>query len=151
MKYTINKSSSSPAYLQLYYQLRDDIIQQIYPYGSKLPSKRLLSDETGLSLITIEHTYALLCEEGYAESRERSGYYVSFHVGENFSAPATFSPALTCVAPSSSSTHSLSYPLLARTMRKVLSDYGETILEKAPNGGFPVLREEIRKYRGTRS
>ncbi|MBO5242251.1 MAG: PLP-dependent aminotransferase family protein [Lachnospiraceae bacterium] len=146
MKYTIEKSASSPAYLQLYCQMRDDIINQVYPFGAKLPSKRLLADETGLSLITIEHTYALLCEEGYAESRERSGYYVSFHVGESFSAPAAFSPVLTCVATSSSSAHSLSYPLLARTIRKVLSDYGENILEKAPNGGVPVLREEIRKY-----
>ena len=95
MKYIIEKNNVTPAYLQLYHQLRDDIIKQLYPFGSKLPSKRLLADETGLSLITIEHTYALLCEEGYAESRERSGYYVSFHVGENFSAPTDFSPTKT--------------------------------------------------------
>ncbi len=147
MKYVIEKQNSIPAYLQLYCQLRDDIIQQLYTFGTKLPSKRLLADETGLSLITIEHAYSLLCEEGYAESRERSGYYVSFHVDENFSAPATFSSAdITCVLSSTSSVHSLSYPLLARTMRKVLSDYGESILEKAPNNGALILREEIRKY-----
>lgn len=147
MKYIIEKSNSTPAYLQLYCQLRDDIIKQLYTFGTKLPSKRLLADETGLSLITIEHAYALLCEEGYAESRERSGYYVSFHVGENFSAPPAFSSAgISRTLPSSASLHSLSYPLLARTMRKVLSEYGETILEKAPNGGSMILREEIRKY-----
>lgn len=152
MKYNIVKSDPAPAYLQLYRQLRDDIIQGLYPFETKLPSKRLLADETGVSIITIEHAYALLCEEGYAEAKERSGYYVNFRAGDGFAAAAksSTSPSPSSIAFSAPATgspvHNFSYPLLARTMRKVLSDYGDAILEKSPNKGCTALREEIRRY-----
>ena len=83
MKYKIDKSTH-PIYLQIYKQIKDDIIIGNYPYNSKLPSKRLLADETETSTITIEHAYALLCDEGYIESRERSGYYVIFRNTDGF-------------------------------------------------------------------
>lgn len=148
MKYVIEKNSTSPAYLQLYKQIREDIVRMIYPFESKLPSKRLLADETGVSIITIEHAYALLCEEGYAEARARSGYYVSFRPGDGFVAAAN-SDLHIPLRPSVSSgvaANNFSYPLLARTMRKVLSEYGDAILEKSPNCGCDLLREELRKY-----
>lgn len=148
MKYVIEKNTASPAYLQLYKQLRDDIIQIVYPFGSKLPSKRLLADETGVSIITVEHAYALLCEEGYAESRQRSGYYVCFRLGDGFVAPenSNLIPPTHRSLSETSASSNLSYPLLARTMRKTLSDYGDAILEKSPNAGCDILREELRKY-----
>ena len=78
MRYEINQENHKFAYLQLYEQLREDIVKGILPYGSKLPSKRLLAEETEVSVITVEHTYSILCEEGYIESRERSGYFVIY-------------------------------------------------------------------------
>ena len=154
MKYAIKKTDPSPAYLQLYLYLRDDIVQNVYPFQSKLPSKRLLADETGVSLITVEHAYALLCEEGYAESRQRSGYYVSFRSDDGFVGAGEIAPISPSsnfkqtISPIGSQIHTtaFSYPLLARTMRKVLSDYGEGILERSPGCGCVFLREEIRKY-----
>ena len=65
MKYTVDKGSG-PAYLQLYKQIRDDIISGVFSYNSRLPSKRMLAGESGVSTITIEHAYSLLCDEGYA-------------------------------------------------------------------------------------
>ena len=64
MKYIIDKENR-PVYLQLYRQIRDDIIAENYPYNTKLPSKRCLAEETGVSIITVEHAHALLCDEGY--------------------------------------------------------------------------------------
>ena len=78
MKYSINFNLKKKAYMQLYEQLRTDIINSVYKYGDKLPSKRLLADETLTSVITVEHAYSILCDEGYIESRERSGYYVTY-------------------------------------------------------------------------
>ena len=77
MKYKVDKSLR-PVYLQIYKQIKEDIIDGSYPYNAKLPSKRLLADETETSTVTIEHAYALLCDEGYVESRERSGFFVIF-------------------------------------------------------------------------
>ena len=83
MKYILDKTKR-PVYLQLYQQLRSDIIEEVYAYNSKLPSKRILAEECGVSTITVEHTYDLLCEEGYIEARERSGYYVIFRKKDGF-------------------------------------------------------------------
>ena len=77
MHYHIDKSAAQSAYLQLYHQLRRDIVSGVYPLGTKMPSKRLIATETGVSVITVEHALAILCDEGYLESRERSGFFVS--------------------------------------------------------------------------
>ena len=77
MKYTIDKEKR-PVYLQLYNQIREDIVNDILRYDSKLPSIRALAEELGISTVTVEHAYALLSDDGYVESRERSGYVVSF-------------------------------------------------------------------------
>ena len=39
MNYKIDFNSKKPIYLQLYEQVRKDIIDGVYPYKSKLPSK----------------------------------------------------------------------------------------------------------------
>lgn len=147
MKYNIKKSEKTPAYLQLYQLIRTDIIQGLYPYGAKLPSKRLIADEVGVSTVTIEHTYALLCDEGYLEARERSGFFVIFRPTDGFAAVEntnhTGFHTANHIFPS---TYTFPFSVLAKTMRKVLSDYGEALLEKAPNAGCIELRTAICQY-----
>ena len=55
MKYIIDKNKR-PVYLQLYAQIRDDIVNGLYPYTSKLSSKRSLAEETGVSTIILANT-----------------------------------------------------------------------------------------------
>lgn len=145
MRYIINKEQR-PVYIQLYQLLREDIISGIYPYNSKLPSKRLLVEEVGVSTITIEHAYALLCEEGYAESRERSGYFVIFRQTDGFAVPTTVSNVKTHDNRITSAYPSFSISLLSKTMRKVLTDYQDVILEKSPNAGCVELRSALKQY-----
>ena len=145
MKYKIDKSSH-PVYLQIYKQIKDDIINGYYSYNTKLPSKRLLADETETSTITIEHAYALLCDEGYVESRERSGFFVIFRNTDGFA----FSSDNTYHNTTSTHEHHI-YPdfpfsVLAKTMRAVISDLGEDILEKSENKGCAPLRLSIKHY-----
>ena len=144
MKYIIDKGKR-PAYLQLYNQIRDDIIAENYAYNTKLPSKRSLAEETGVSTITVEHAYALLCDEGYVESRERSGFVVIFRKSDEFAAPS--------VRPTEYSTHPSehNYPdfplsVISKTMRRVLTEHRDLLLEKSPNCGCIELREAIRHY-----
>ena len=73
MKYLIKKEEH-PVYLQLYRQIREDIVRGNYKTGDKLPSKRLLAEEVGVSTITVEHAYELLCDEGYAEARKEADF-----------------------------------------------------------------------------
>ena len=147
MKDLVEKAPHRPAYLQLYYQLREDIVNRVYPYHSKLPSKRTLAEDTGTSVITVEHTYALLCDEGYIESRERSGYFVVFRADDGFapaSAPRTAAPH--AALKESGALPEFPFSTLAGTMRRVLSEYGEAALERSPNPGCPELREATRNY-----
>lgn len=145
MKYLIDNASHIPAYLQLYRQIRDDIVRESYPYGSKLPSKRTMAEETATSVITVEHAYALLCDEGYVESRERSGYFVCFRLTDGFAAAQVASVTPTATE-RSGETPEFPFSVLAKTMRSVISEYGNTILDRSPNAGRVELREAIRRY-----
>ncbi len=144
MKYSIEKNSRKSAYLQLYEQIRRDIEAGAYPFGAKLPSKRIMSEEIGMSVITVEHTYDLLSEEGYIESRERSGYFVIYkegdflsHALENVPPPISHSAAPKSPFP---------FSVMAKAMRKVLSESGEGIFERSPNTGCPEFRSVISAY-----
>ena len=144
MKYIIDKEKR-PLYLQLYKQIRDDIIAGNYSYSKKLPSKRSLAEETGVSTITVEHAYALLCDEGYVESRERSGFVVVFRKNDGFAVSSEYNTQ------HSKHRNVTAYPefpisVLSKTMRKVLTEHGELLLEKSPNCGCIELREAIQHY-----
>ena len=145
MKYQIEEQSKVPAYLQLYEQIRQEIISEVYPLNSKLPSKRLMTEETGISIITVEHAYALLQEEGYIQSRERSGYFVCFRKNDGFagSTDVRSDPDTTLQV---STQHDFPFSVLSKAMRKVISEHEEEILERSPNEGTPQLRFAISRY-----
>ena len=145
MKYKVDKNSR-PVYLQIYKQIKDDIINGNYPYNTKLPSKRLLADETETSTVTVEHAYALLCDEGYVESRERSGFFVIFRNSDGFALPSAAEISRNEIAYERHSSPAFPFSVLAKTMRTVISDLGEAILEKSQNKGCPELRLAIRQY-----
>ena len=73
MNFQLDTLSKEPAYFQLYRKLVEDIVLNIYPYGGKLPSKRIIAADAGMSVITVKQAMSLLFDEGYVESRERSG------------------------------------------------------------------------------
>lgn len=186
-QYSIDPQLKQPAYLQLYLRIREDITSGLCAYGSKLPSKRYLAAETGTSVITVQHTYDLLSDEGYIRSKERSGYYVCYKEGETFpvaspdisagyslsdtgivSGGGAILPGTGRSSASDTSTEPptpleisdipvrgpivtpeqerFPFSILARTARKVLTDYGEDLLERSPNFGTALLRESIAQY-----
>ncbi|MDO4623031.1 MAG: PLP-dependent aminotransferase family protein [Eubacteriales bacterium] len=184
MRYSIDEKKKQPAYMQLYIALREDIVRGVYPFGVKLPSKRLLAAEIGKSVITVEHAYGILCDEGYVEAAEKSGYFVcyreqdvfpvmypdaeepaaesgkvrngaasvvlaaEFSSNENSAEPSTAweIPDETVRSGDQNREEQIPYPMLARTMRRVLSEYGEKILQRSPGNGVPELRSAIAAY-----
>lgn len=145
MRYKTDENSNKPAYMQLYAQIRDDITTGTIKYGDRLPSKRTLAAEAGVSVITAEHAYGILCDEGYVESRQRSGYYAIYRDADFISNPG--SPGQTCrAAPSHSGAVTFPFSVMAKTMRRVLSEYGDAILYKSPSKGVLRLREAISSY-----
>lgn len=143
MKYFIDKELKDSAYMQLYRQLRRDIISGELKRGSRLPSKRLLAGELGLSLVTVEHAYALLVDEGYAEARERSGYFAAFGGETRQEKPL---PPVELEQTPSDVPEDFPFSALAKTMRRVLTEYDRRILTKSPGSGCVELRSAIAAY-----
>lgn len=73
--YILDKLSQKPLYIQLYEQLKKDIIET-YKIGDKLPSVRKMSSTYNLSKTTVESAYSQLVAEGYIESYPNSGFRV---------------------------------------------------------------------------
>ena len=77
LTYPMNQRDEKSKYYYLYSAIKEDILSGVLKKNEKLPSKRSLAEHLGVSLITVETAYQMLKEEGYIESRERSGYYVT--------------------------------------------------------------------------
>ncbi|MCQ2495976.1 MAG: PLP-dependent aminotransferase family protein [Lachnospiraceae bacterium] len=161
-------SDSKSKYLYLYERIRRDIIDGVYRAGDKLPSKRNLAGESNVSVITVQHAYELLLEEGYVSSCEKKGYFVIYDPRAVFSVADTkaesrlpagenpdsaghrqqgegISGEISNVNTAADSTE-LSFPLYARTARKVMSVYQEKMLERSPGFGLDIFRETLAKY-----
>ena len=152
--------------MQLYRKMREGIVSGAWACGARLPSKRTLAAENGVSIVTVQHALSLLCDEGYAESRERSGHYVIYRAGDLYALPegrthAAASPSALPPAPgtggsgadaaqqdSASAEDVPHFPssVLTRAMRKVMAEQGEKLLVKSPNSGLPALKEALSAY-----
>ena len=137
---------NKPAYLALYESLREEIISGVRPYGSRLPSRRVLARDRGVSAVTAEHSIELLCEEGYAEPRPRSGCYVVYRETDGFTQPSVRAEHRLPPAQPAPGRDTFPFPTLAKVMRRVLSEYAEEIMVRPPNTGCAELREALCNY-----
>jgi len=75
--FNIEKNTSVPLYRQLDASLRRLILGGTLAPGQKLPSTRELSNELGISRITVKSVYEQLVAEGYARAKTGAGTYVA--------------------------------------------------------------------------
>ena len=74
--YDLETRGTESKYRYLHRCIRDDIRSGKLAAGVRLPSKRSLAQELGVSIATVEHAYGLLVSEGYLEVRQGSGFVV---------------------------------------------------------------------------
>lgn len=142
-------------YLSVAEDIRKKIAEEDYPAGSRLPSKRVLADRYGVSIVTAAHALDLLSEEGYLEARERSGNFVreaALRPGKEKDAP----PHPRLPEPGrKTAPHTFESSVWFRTVRRVIAEQGDLLFRKAPGMGCPVLRNAIAdylaRYRGMRA
>lgn len=65
-----------PLYEQLYRAVTAQIRAGELAAGERMPGKRSLAAELGLSVNTVDTAYQLLAAEGWLEARQRSGFFV---------------------------------------------------------------------------
>lgn len=73
--YIIDQKSKIPLHIQLYNEIKKDIVEN-YNSGDKLPSTRKLASIYNLSKNTVKSAYSQLVVEGYIDSYPKSGYIV---------------------------------------------------------------------------
>ena len=81
----LDRASSEPLYQQLYRQIREELESGSFDSSaSRVPSSRVLAATLGISRPTVNEAFSKLLEEGYLQTRKRSGIFVADHL------PATF-------------------------------------------------------------
>lgn len=148
--YQIDNRGKEPKYYYLYKEIKEDILSGVLKKSEKLPSKRTLAEHLGISLITVENAYQMLKDEGYIETRERSGYFVcEIHAGERKGKGTrrlTHLPLERNYDEQKSQTDFFPTSLYFKTVRGVISEYGKDLLVKSPNEGCAILRNSIAEY-----
>ena len=75
LSYDMDERGNASRYDYLYRCIRHDIAHGNILPDEKLPSKRALARNLGVSVITVEAAYAQLIAEGYVRAEERRGYF----------------------------------------------------------------------------
>ena len=168
LSYDMGERGNASRYDYLYRCIRHDIAHGNILPDEKLPSKRALARNLGVSVITVEAAYAQLIAEGYVRAEERRGYFAcelspvargGRQGGARLRGDAGRSgvPEGNPMAPSSASgsaaTALFPYQTWARVMRRTLTEESSaTLAEAALGAGSPRLRRAIavylREYRG---
>lgn len=159
LTYQMDSRDEQAKYYYLYQQIKEDILTGGLKKNEKLPSKRALAEHLGISLITVENAYQLLKDEGYIKTRERSGYFVCEIPALHRMDPVVraterelnllpVSRMSQDVANSMEQENASFFPssLYFKTVRNVISEYGEELLLKSPNEGCAILRNSIAEY-----
>lgn len=147
LTYELNRSSRQPLYLQIYNFIRNDIENENLKYGCKLPSKRSLSQNLGVSLITVENAYSLLISEGYIKSILKKGYYVERI--EKKSDKEKFNTEVKEETDNTSEDYGnklFPFTIWAKIMREELSENQSKLLTKPTSKGVYELRKAISEH-----
>lgn len=147
--------SREKKYTALYRSVKEQILTGRYKEGEKLPSKRVLADRAGVSLITAEKAYAMLADEGYILTKERKGYFAALPENPTANIGSQNTPLPHLPEPEGAVGDGLAHSVWFRTVRRVLATKGEHLFRKAPVEGCAVLRNAISdyllRYRGMRA
>ena len=151
LTYDLEQRGKTSLYEYLYQCIKNDILAGRIKAGEKLPSKREMAKNHGISVITVENAYAQLLVEGYIYSREKKGYFAG-EITSRYIEPETAA----VIKPEEQkkkwlvnfdSNHIMydSFPFAtwSRVMRQTLLDQENSFLTSPNHNGVRELRETI--------
>lgn len=153
LTYSFENIGKQSIYEYLYKCIKQDIIEGKLVAGERLPSKRTLAVNLGISTITVENSYGQLMSEGYIYSLPKKGYYVSDLSGVTRIKPVKYeiprkkenNEPKYDMDLSSNRTDPDSFPFAtwAKLMRRVITDKQEDLMKISPSEGTWELRAAI--------
>ena len=156
LTYSFANLQGESMYTHLYKCIKKDILEGTLKAAEKLPSKRMLAKNLGISLITVENAYAQLLVEGYIYSEPKRGYYVA--TLQQQLPPASNAPAAQPIvvpkehitlsfAKSSVPADTFPYNTWARLLRNTLTSADEhALISDTAAGGVLPLRKALAKH-----
>ena len=156
LTYSFANLQGESMYTHLYKCIKKDILEGTLKATEKLPSKRMLAKNLGVSLITVENAYAQLLVEGYIYSEPKRGYYVA-KLQQQLPTAATSPIAQPIIKPKEKITLSFAkssvppdtfpYNTWARLLRNTLTSADEhALISDTAAGGVLPLRKALAKH-----
>ena len=152
----LSEHSALPLYQQLYRALRREIETGSLAPGERLPSKRKLSEQLGVSVNTVEGAYTQLEAEGFVAASARRGFFVleTGHLPEVLpplpaaSPPARETPERYEVdfSPSGMARDQFPFNIWRRLLKSCFNEYDDQLLLRTPQQGDPGLRAAVAEY-----
>lgn len=162
LTYSFENIGAESLYEHLYRCIRADILAGRLQAGEKLPSKRSLAHQLGISVITVEGAYGQLVAEGYCQSVPKKGFFVArlsslpikpAQAQRVHREPEACLPEyLADFTANSLRPEDFPFKTWTRLLRQVMAQQAEELLERSPGMGIMSLRETIanhlRSFRG---
>ena len=157
LTYDLQKTEG-PLYETLYNAIKTDILTGVLEPNEKLPSKRRMASNNGISVITVENAYGRLLSEGYIQSKPKSGFFVCDIKGlghsintkadilEHPQNDVTQSQYIADFSNNQTPTDLFPFDDWSKATRSVLSRKHEELLENSPSCGVLQLRRSIAEY-----
>lgn len=144
-------------YQNIYNHIREDIVDGRLPQGFKLPSKRSLAKNLGVSIITVQNAYDQLVDEGYVITEPKKGYFISdvasfmlpksqLTEGEDFRIDEQSKEWDFDFSSNHANVKKFPFSVWAKLMRETISMNEDKLLKVSPSGGVLELREAIAKH-----
>lgn len=146
--------TDKPLYEKLYNCIKQDILLGNLSKDEKLPSKRTLAKNLGISIITVENAYEQLIAEGYVYALPKKGYYVekvydlrltqtAKKKEVDIHTPKKNEDYLFDFSSNKISADNFPFSTWAKLMRETISMRERELLDVSPCGGVYELRKAI--------
>ena len=154
LTYDFSSRGKTPMYEYLYNCIREDILSGKVKPDEKLPSKREMASNHGISIITVQNAYEQLMVEGYIYAVEKKGYFAS-EVESGFEVASPKAPIHKKKEEPKpkvdfSSNHIMydSFPFntWSKIMRRTIADSESDFLASPDHAGVESLREAIANH-----
>ena len=155
LTYSFTDIGSDTLYNHLYKCIKNDILSGSLDAGTRLPSKRSLAKNLGISVITVESAYGQLVAAGYIYALPKKGFFVadikraqekkaaSVLSAENVSLSSGNTSYLADFSSNQTDRENFPFSIWTKLIREILNENQKELVTNPPCGGILKLRQAI--------
>ena len=154
LTYSFTDIGSDTLYNHLYKCIKSDILSGNLDPCSRLPSKRSLAKNLGISVITVETAYAQLVAEGYIYALPKKGFFVAdirqtqeqqnaILSSENIRLSSGEATYIADFSSNQTDRENFPFSIWTKLIREILNENQKELVTNPPCGGILKLRQAI--------